>query len=89
MAEDLATIADSGQSQVLMGIDQHPCHSEDATGSEHRHICHLGHCAVTSLGFAAFTFVISELRNYYETIYIAVLKPSPDLLSLLRPPIAA
>jgi hypothetical protein len=89
MAEDLTTIADSKQSHVFVDIDQHPCHSEDATGSEHRHICHLGHCAVTSLGSTAFTFLISEFRNNYQTIYISFLKPSPALVSLLRPPIVA
>ena len=90
MAEDLTTIADFEQSYALVDIDQHPCHSSgDATGSEHRHICHLGHCAVTNLGFTAFTFEISELQNDYQTIYISFFKPSPELLSLLRPPIVA
>ena len=89
MAEDAATLSDNHEVHSLADIDQHPCHSEDSNGMEHRHICHLGHCVITSRGPQSVVPGLLASPNYHHTNFNSDLKPSPDILLLLRPPITA
>ena len=83
--EDQQRFVQTGQSMHTW--DEHPCHPIDTSGKEHRHNCHLGHCAITCLNLSTLGFVLRESRDFLKTSYKSSLKPIPDLMSLLRPPI--
>ena len=83
VGEDLEGIRGISEHSVI-DWDGHPCHSH---GDDDVHICHVGHCAVTSLDKLQAAIDVKEYEGDYTQYHRRII-PDPFIHNLLRPPIS-